>query len=161
MLADANVYPPFMMSPVRLLIVLGVIAVSIMGRFLTRRVLARLAIRAQRNVVQAAQTKDPQLLAGALQQLDSLYAAYMRREMSAAVAVEQASSLVREVYDIIMNHQTRYQARYEISARGLQKLSDLVQHAYPVEFTDSKHAIPDEAVAAIFAKAKEVVESCR
>ncbi len=161
MLADANIYPPFMMSPVRLLVVIGIGTFIILGRFLIRRLLARLAMRVQRKVVQAAQTKDPQILAKALEQLDSLYAAYMRRELSAAAAVEQASSLVREVYDTIMNHQTRYQARYEIAARGLQKLSELVQHAYPVEFTDSKHAIPDEAVAAIFAKAKEVIESCR
>lgn len=161
MFADANLYPPFWMSPLRLVVVLAVMAGAFGVRILTKRLLRWLALREQRKLTQQVERKDPKLVASSLQQLANLYAAYERRELSASVAVEQASALVRETYDTMMNHKTRYQARYEIAARRLEKLGDLVKHSYPVEFAGTDHEIPREAVSVIFSMAREVLESCR
>ena len=159
--ADTNVYPPFWMSPLRLIIVCSAIVAVLTIRFLAKRALRRLALRLQRKASEQAQAKDPKLVAHALEQLDNLYAAYGRQELSASVAVEQASALVRETYDTVMNHRTRYQAHYEIASRRLETLSQLVQRSYPVEFAATEHVIAPEAVSAIFADAKKVLESCR
>lgn len=163
MQGGVSVYPPFWMSPMRVVIVIVVIIVIIGGNFLINRLLRNLALQAQRKLTKAAQHKDPNLLDQTLVQLTNLYNAYTRRELAAAAVTEQMSALVRETYDQVMNHRTRYQARYEIAARRLAAMSDLVAHSYPVEFTDNSNeqTVADEAVAAIFAKAKGVIESCR
>lgn len=157
----ADMYPPFWMSPVRVIVVIVVIAAVIAIRVFVMRLLQKLALRIQRKAAEAARLKDPQVLNQALAQLANLYNAYMRREISAAAAVEQASALVRETYDHVMNHRTRYQARYEIAARRLAAMGELVAHSYTVEFTDDKQPVADEVVEAIFTKAKGVIESCR
>lgn len=162
MQGGVNVYPPFWVSPVRVIVVVGCIIAIVAGNILVRNMLRNLALRAQRKLTEAAQRKDPGLLDQALVQLTNLYNAYTRRELAAAATAEQMSAIVREAYDQAMNHRTRYQARYEMAARRLAAMSELVAHSYPVEFADDgKQVAADEAIATIFAKAKEVIESCR
>lgn len=161
MQGGADVYSPFWASPVRVIVAATVIVAIVVARIFITRLLRKLALRAQRKATEAAQLKDPQLLDQTLTQLTNLYNAYTRHELSAAAAVEQASALVRETYDHVMNHHTRYQAHYEIAARRLVAMSELVAHSYTVEFVDSEQSAADKAVEAVFAKAKGVVESCR
>lgn len=156
-----DVYPPFRMPALYLILIVSIVVLVVATRFGIRKLLQHLAIRRQQQAVADAQRKDPQLIDQAIRQLDSVHQAFRRKELSAAHAVEQASALVRETYDAVMNHRTRYQAQYEIASRRLEHLADLVYHAYPVEFADTVHAIPDEAVEQIFTKAKGVLESCR
>ncbi len=161
MQSGIEMYPPFWMTPIRVFAVVAIIIFLVLAKVAIAQLLRQAALRAQRQATARAAAKDPQLLAEALKQLSNLYNAYLRRELSAALAVEQASALVRETYDQVMNHRTRYQAHFEIAARKLVTLSELVARAYPVEFSDSKHPIPEQAVETIFTKAKEVIESCR
>lgn len=161
MQSGINMYPPFLLSPWRLTAIVGIIIVVIAGKFLIKRWLKHLALQTQRRVTREAQTKDPKLLDNALTQLANLHNAYMRRELSADSAVEQASILVRETYDQIMNHRTRYQARYEVAARQLQHVEQLMTKTYPVEFAKTSGVVADAAVIEVFAKAEEVIESCR
>lgn len=156
-----DVYPPFWVSPWRLVGVVSFVVLVIACRAIIKRLLRYWALQTQRRVTKEAQTKDPQLLDNALRQLNNLHNAYMRREISADHAVEQASSLVRETYDQVMNHRTRYQARYEVAARRLAHVEELIAKSYPVEFAKTTGVVSDDAVIEVFAKAEEVVESCR
>lgn len=156
-----DVYPPFWISWWRLAAVIAVIVLIVGGRVVIKHVLRYMALQSQRRLTQQAQTKDPHVLDNALAQLTSLHDAYMRRELSADSAAEQASLLVREVYDNVMNHQTRFQARYEIAARRLERVEQLVAKTYPVEFAKTTGQVTDAAVLEVFTKAKEVIESCR
>lgn len=156
-----DVYPPFWISPLRLIVVVALFVMLIVARLLVKRLLTRLALRAQRHAAAQALVKDPHILDTAIGQLNNLYGAYTRREISAAAAVEQASALVREAYDNVMNHSTRFQARYEIAARRLVHVEALITKTYPIEFVTRNDPQLDAAVVDVFAKAEEVIESCR
>lgn len=156
-----DVLPPFWLSPIRLIVMIAIILGLGITRILVRRLLKDAALRQQRRVAELAQRKDPRRIDAALEQLRSVYAAYERQELSAAAAVEQASAIVRETFDDVMNHNTRYQAHYEIASRRLDNLAALVSQAYPVQFVGTAHQVAPESVQHIFASAEEVLAACR
>jgi hypothetical protein len=157
----ADIFPPLWLPPGRLLVVIASILFLIAARIAVIKYLQSLAFKRQRQAVAKAQAKDVGLIDGALSQIDALRAAYMRGELSAAAAAEQTSAVVRETYDAMMNHQTRYQARYEIASRRLEQLAELIHSTYSVEFAHTSHQISPEAVEHMFAQAKGVLQSCR
>lgn len=156
-----DIYPPFWLPPWRFVALAGGILIVLIARYALIRLLRKRALRHQQRAVAQAQTKDSRLVDQALQQLDQLKAAYLRGELSASGAAEQASAVVRETYDTMMNHRTRYQAHYEIASRKLEKLTELIRNIYPVEFAHTTHQIPTQAVERIFVLSREVVEACR
>ncbi len=156
-----DIYPPAWLPVWRFAAILGLLVIVLAGRQVLIRMLRNRALKHQRRAQAQAQNKDARLVDQALQQLEQLQAAYARGELSAAGAAEQASAVVRETYDAMMNHRTRYQAQYEIASRKLEKLSELLRNTYPVEFANAAHQIPPEAVNRIFALSKEVVQACR
>ncbi|MCA9330633.1 hypothetical protein KC957_01175 [Candidatus Saccharibacteria bacterium] len=161
MQGGVDVSAPFWISPLRLVVVLLFIIALVAARFFIRRQLKNAALRRQRKEAERAQRKDPRRIDDAIAQLHSVYAAYQRQELSAAVAVEQASAVVRETFDEVMNHRTRYQAHYEIANRRLENLAALIAQAYPVQFVGTDHLVSPEAVKHIFDTAEGVLSSCR
>jgi hypothetical protein len=161
MQGGADIYGPIWLPVGRFGALCLIIVGILVGRWVLVRYLQKLALKRQQLAVSRAQTKDTSKIDQTLSQLEALRAAYLRGELSASGAAEQASALVRELYDSLMNHQTRYQARYEIASRRLEKLATLISSTYPVEFASTHNQIAQEAVEHMFAQAKEVVESCR
>jgi hypothetical protein len=154
-----DIYPPFSLSARYIFIYVIFIFLIIGLLFLLKKLLLTIAIRTQQRALHPI--KNTALLEQALQQLSYIYQQYNSHAISPQVATTQASLLVRQTFDELMNHQTRFEARYEVALRRLEKLEALLAAGYPVEFVENAQFASPEHEQTFFTLAKEVLELCR
>lgn len=154
-----DIYPNFTVSArwalLAVLTVFLILALRLFGARLSRI----FAMRTQARMATLSKVGKDDRINDALERLERLKQAYQSGRSDAAQTAEQVSVLVRETFDYVMNHRTRYQARYEVAARKLTRLDDVMSLSYPSEFGSSDD--PVSLDMAVFDIAKEVLESCR
>lgn len=154
-----DIYPPDKITSVWAIAAL-VVSVGIAAIYVLLMRLARLlALQRQQRLAERQKPHAEQIIAEALRAIEKIQTGLTTNQLLPNAGAEQLSAIARQTYDALMNHTTMKQARYEIAVRKLDKLENLLNYGYPVEFANSQELTQAEAVRLCDA-AREVIRSC-
>lgn len=155
---DIDIYPNFSVSPTWTIITVLLIVTVLSFRFIGPKILKNISMRKQAKEINISKKDKVKYIDEAILKLQTIKSEYSQGKKSSRDAAFEASQITREAFDVVMNHKTRYQARYEASMRNLQSIADLLDNAYPPEFNGNSETTLD---VSLFDKAIGVLESCR
>jgi len=153
-----DIYPIFSVTAMWFLLTVLTISLFIMVYFFGAKILKRVALHKQKKSIRIDSAGREKIINDAINKIQKIKAKYDANEISSKDAAYEASKLTRQVFDHLMNHKTSNQARYETKLRNLNSISELLDSAYPPEFTNrGNHDIDTK----LFDKAIGVLELCR
>lgn len=153
-----EIYPNFGVTPVWTIVAVMSVIIVLSVNFFGAKILRKMAMRKQKNAMIITKKDRSHIVDDAIAKLQAIKVAYESGQKSGRDSAYEASQITRQVFDQMMNHGTSHQARYETKLRNLVSISDLLDTAYPPEFTDEN---PYTLDITLFDKAIGVLESCR
>jgi hypothetical protein len=153
-----NIYPPVLVSMWWMITAITVLIGAVAGYYVVRWLRVRLALKRQQKLLLVAKPHKAEIISRALQEL-----AHIRQEVAAGTlpahqGAQQLSLTARTAFDAIMNHATQFSAKYEVAARSLRAMTEMLDEAYPAEFAVGR---PDAgAFDKVYNQAVKVVQSC-
>lgn len=153
-----NIYPPVLVTPWWMIASIASLVGIVVGYYLVRWIRVRLALKRQQKLLAINKPHKAEIINRALQELARIRQEVTAGTLPAHQGAQQVSLTVRAAFDAVMNHQTQYSAKYEVAARSLRVMTELLTEAYPAEFAGRR---PDAAAfERVYNQAVKVVQSC-
>ncbi len=163
MLRDgAEIYDPVSMSHVAAFSAFTITVLGVCSYFVVRYLRRQIAMRRQDELLRKQIPNQHAIIDTAIAQLQVILQQVHQAELSIDNGAHQASYILRDAFDKVMNHRTVFQSMDEVTARNLSGVSNSLSGAYPMEF-DLKTAKATSAAefGALIGIASEVLRACK
>lgn len=153
-----DIYDNMSVTPQWLLLAVCLSALVIFVKFFGPKLLKRVALNKQAKSLRISKEDRAKIINQAIAKIEEIKQQYQLGRMTNRDAAYEASQVTRLTFDKIMSHRTLYSTRYEAKQRNLNHIFEMLEDAYPPEF--SNDSSQSSLRLELFDKAIGVLRSC-
>lgn len=153
-----DIYPLFWNNIYYIIIPTVLILIFVIAKIFGSKLIKRLTIQNQKKIVKKIYENRPKIINATIEKINIIQNEYHQGKITAPIAAERLSTVVRAGFDELMNHKTLSSSKQEIININLKSIASIATAVYPAEFSNNpNHKMLNDAT---FEESKEAIKAC-